>query len=105
MEDLTHLSKEQLADKIKDLVDNLNASRIIRDATITEPGGPPTANAIAEYTQQEAVISQQLRQCIELLLDPYRVVRNDLERDSFNRGGNKTKRKTKTKNKRNTRRH
>uniref|UniRef100_A0A6C0B8J1 Uncharacterized protein n=1 Tax=viral metagenome TaxID=1070528 RepID=A0A6C0B8J1_9ZZZZ len=88
---MDRLSKEQLANEIKDLVDNLNASRIVRDATITEPGGLPTANARAEYAQQESVITPQLIQYMNLFLDPHRVVRNNVEGDSFNRGGRRKK--------------
>jgi hypothetical protein len=100
MEDLATLTNEQLADRMKDLVDNLNASRVIRDATITTPGGPPSANAIAEYTQQESVITPLLRECMRLLLDPYRITGNNV--DVVNGGGRRKSRRNK-RNKRNTR--
>jgi hypothetical protein len=100
MEDFSRLSNEQLADKMKDLIDNLNASRVIRDATITTPGGPPSANAIAEYTQQESVITPLIRQCMRLLLDPYRIRPNIV--DDVTRGGRRKSRRNK-RNKRNTR--
>jgi hypothetical protein len=98
MADLRHLTNQQLADRIKDLVDNLNASRVVRDATITYPGGPPTAEAFAEYTQQEALIVPQIRQYIEIFLDPNRIT-NNVDTIIYNTGGTKNKNRNRNKNK------
>ena len=77
MEELNSLSKEQLGEKIKDLIDSLKAVRVIMEDTITEPGGDPTPEARAEFEEHQAVLQPLLSRSIKLFLEPTRITSNN----------------------------
>lgn len=100
MEELNSLSKDQLGEKIKDLIDSLKTARLIMDDTITEPGGVPTPAARAEFERNKAILKPLLTRSIELFLEPTRITsNNNIDFDNF--GGSRKKYRRSRKNRKN----